>query len=282
MPITDADYKYSWALGEVLELGVPVETRNHKVLSQIEAYPIKFHTAPIVSVRKTAVKMALKEMEWFMSGDEKCPTSLLGWWEKQLDSEGKYKHGYGHQMRRFGGSFDQVAFILGALVTNPHSRRLIMTTWHPEEMAGITTTNGNPNTPTTCHGTSTQFFVRNGSLNMQTYQRSADIMLGVPHNWIQYWALLQFFAYHTNLAVGSMRWVFGDLHLYDHPSHTDTANAIVKTCDENTRSRLLEPSLKYEYSGQLDHAGLPKFVASDFSVSGLVPAPIVTTRPELF
>jgi thymidylate synthase len=95
-----------------------------------------------------------------------------------------------------------------------------MTVWNPAEMASISEVNENPNTPTTCHSTLIQCFVSPGGiLHMKHYQRSADMLLGVPHNWIQHWAFMLYLAHHTGLSVGSMYWILGDAHIYDEESH---------------------------------------------------------------
>jgi thymidylate synthase len=150
-----------------------------------------------------------------------------------------------------------------------------MTAWHPAEMARITETNENPNTPTCCHGTLIQFFVREGSLHISTYQRSADVLLGVPHNFIAYWALLLYFAHHSSLKVGSLRWIFGDLHLYQHPSHQQVAEQLL-TCTLD-----LDKSVKLCYNPSVENKDVPEFKAGDFVLVGNVPTPQVHTRPQL-
>jgi len=172
--------------------------------------------------------------------------------------------------------FDQVAFILTALRDNPNSRRIIMTTWNPGEMANITRTNDNTQTPTCCHATMVQFFVRHGALHMKHYQRSADMLLGVPHNWVQYWALLLYFAHHSGLKPGSIRWDFGDAHIYAEDSHVQTAMEICAASPLPSECELI-----YMYSGERDTFGAPKFKASDFTITGDVSNPEVTTRPKL-
>jgi thymidylate synthase len=227
-----ADYHYQNLIRLLHYHGELVQTRNALTKSIIHADPITFTETPLVTLRKTAWKKAIREMEWFMSGDPRCPDELLDWWDGQLDEDDRYIDGYGEQFRHYSDtycstSFDQVAFILNGLRHNPSSRRLLMTAWHPAEMARITESNNNPNTPTSCHSTMMQFFVRDGAVHLMTMQRSCDVLLGLPHNWIQTWALLLYFAHWANLRVGSLRWIWGDLHLYQHSSHQATAEQLL-------------------------------------------------------
>ena len=273
-----ANKKYVCILKEIINAGDLVTTRNHEVFSHFDLPNVTFTTTPLVTLRKTAWKKALREMEWFLSGDTGCPDELLDWWNGQLSEDGYLVSGYGEQLRdstfydfRVGDHnyFDQVEFIQDALKNNPNSRRLLMTTWNAGEMAYITETNNNPNTPTCCHSIIVQFFVRNGRLSMKSYQRSADMLLGVPHNWIQSWAMLMWFAHHAGLKVGSMTWMWGDAHIYNEPSHVDTAETMI-----SLYTGMDEVKMVYKPTSK-------DFKASDFSIIGEIPEPVVTTRPKL-
>lgn len=273
-------------LQDIITKGRKVITRNAPAYRLIDYPHILFDQTPLFTIRKIAWKKALREMEWFMSGEPKCPSELMDWWAGQLNPQNEYWGGYGEQMRQQGLSFtdcptqegfDQVSAILHSLKEHPYSRRHIMTTWESSTMYRITDINGNIHTPTTCHGSLTQFFVQDECLHMKTYQRSADILLGVPHNWIQYWALLYYFAYHTNLNIGTLIWIFGDLHLYDEPSHIDCARSIL---DQDIYAHPINFALEYHYSGTMKN-GCPEFLAKDFTVKGEIPAPTVLIRPKL-
>lgn len=141
-------------------------------------------------------------------------------------------------------------------------------------MANITTTNDNPNTPTTCHNTCTQFFVRQGKLHLKTYQRSADMLLGVPHNWVQTWALLVYMANRTGFKVGTMQWTFGDAHIYNEESHLEVASSFIDFAF--TYGGLLAKEIKLEYNPTS-----LEFLASDFSTIGTISDPKILTRPKL-
>lgn len=279
---SNANAAYQALLFTVLREGDFLETRNHSCYSHVGGLQVTFDTFPLVTLRKTAWRKAIREMEWFMSGQSECPKELLDWWQGQLASEDNHYCGYAQQYRRFawkgsGGYFDQIAFALDALKNHPNSRRIVLTTWNPAEMAYITTINNNPNTPSNCHGSLVQLFVRDGKLTMHSYQRSADLLLGIVHNWVQYWALLLYFAAHVELQPGRLVWTFGDAHIYDDPSHVETAESII--------AAEIKPNsiaLNYNWSGAYDQYGTPQFLASDFSLVGEVPPPVVTTRPKLF
>lgn len=268
--MNQADICYQSLIEQVLEYGDLIETRNHPAYSLITSELIAFTQTPLVTVRKTAWKKALREMEWFLSGDPKCPDELIDWWDGQLNPDGMYICGYGHQLRHYGVSaFDQIQHLIEGIKEHPYSRRHVMTTWNPEEMSIITQLNENPKTPTTCHLTLNIYSVRNGFLHANTTQRSADILLGVPHNWIQHYALLLWLAHQTGLKHGMLIWNFVDLHLYDEHSHIEVADAIIG-CDLANRT-----PVKMVYNGTGD------FKASDFEIVGEIAEPVTTIRPKL-
>lgn len=289
------DFLYQNILRQIHEEGDLVETRNHLCKSCFYLDPITLTKTPLVTVRKTAWKKALRELEWFMSGDPECPTELLDWWKGQLDSDNCYHRGYSEQLRwsekfyqRSLCVFDQVQYILDGLKYNPNSRRLILTTWNPWDMAHITELNNNKNTPSTCHITLIQYFVRGRQLHAYHYQRSADVLLGLPHNLIQHWALLLYFAKHSNLEVGSLRYQLGDAHIYQHETHIEATKQILKLNIEYKKlsvnkftinSQEIENSFKLCYNPPIGE--LPVFRAKDFVMEGKIPNPRVMIRPVL-
>jgi len=278
----NCDQEYKYLIYRIFTSGDELETRNHRVKSIIDCPQIVFTETPLVTVRKTAWKKAIREMEWFLSGDPECPEELLDWWDGQLNDKCRYLGGYGEQLRHSGNlyskqSFDQIKFLLEGLCGHPESRRLVVTTWNPRDMARITQINLNKNTPTTCHGTLINCSVRERKLHMTHYQRSADVLLGVPHNWIQYWALLLYLAHWSELEVGSLRWLFGDVHLYQELSHVECARQIIQSPIKSVDS-----IVKLCYNSSVSWTGdIPEFRASDFTMEGTIPEPLVTIRPKL-
>lgn len=264
------DQIYLGLLNDVQQFGDEVKGRNGVTRSNIFLPKIAFTEFPLVTLRKTAWKLAIREMEWFLSGDSKCPDELLGWWRDQLSPDGHYYGGYGEQLRSFNEVLDQIKELQDALNKHPGSRRLLLTTWNPIDMSMITGWNSNEKTPTTCHTTIAQFFVRHGILHMTSYQRSADMLLGVPHNWVQSWALLVWLAHGAGFGVGTLQWVFGDAHIYQEETHLATLQALL-----NSGPRESQP-LRLQYHGE---GG--KFLAKDFTVEGEIPEPVTTLRPRI-
>jgi thymidylate synthase len=271
---------YKNLLSTILNKGDLLTTRNSEAYSYIEGLQVKFNSIPLVTIRKTAWKKALLEMEWFLSGNSKCPDELLDWWEGQLNPNGCYFRGYGHQLTDYTSEssdlnhyvvgFNQINWLINAIKHSPNSRRLIITTWHPEEMSRITEINENKNTPTTCHLSFVQFFVRNNKLYMLDIARSQDLILGTPHNWVQHWALLMYIAYKTSYKVGGITYTFGDAHIYNEPSHIEVANMIINC------NNFEQESLEMIYTPTSD-----KFKASDFQIIGNIAEPITKIRPKL-
>lgn len=281
--MTLCDIEYRDIIREIVHRGDFVESRNAPVKSLIDYRQIFFSETPLVTWRKTAWKKAIREMVWFMSGDSLCPSDLRDWWDGQLNRDGRYIGGYGDQLRNYskdhivGSGFDQVRYLLEGLLDHKNSRRLVISTWSTKDMSEITSYNDNPKTPTNCHGTVIHCHVRDGKLHMTQYQRSADILLGVPHNLVQYFSLLLYLSYWSELEAGSLRWIFGDVHLYQEESHIECAKQIIQSPD-----RFIDKPPKLVYTPTVSWTGaIPEFKASDFTMEGTIPDPLVTIRPKL-
>lgn len=259
--------------------GEKVETRNHRAISCFDTPIVTFNRTPLVTLRKTSWRKAIQEWEWFMQGKAPCPYELAStWWDGQLGHSLHYCGGYGEQLREFHGrhgTFDQIEYVIEALKQHPTSRRILLTTWNPADCAEITKLNDNSSTPTPCHNTITQFYVRNYMLHAFTFQRSADLLLGLPHNWIQFWAFLVWLADETGLVAGTVQWKIGDAHIYDSPSHTKTAEEITSATNLDFSDA---PRLVYVPGSIIDG----EFRAEDFYMVGTIPDPITTAKPELF
>ena len=281
--MTLCDIQYREIIREIVNRGDFVESRNAPVKSLIDYRQIVFRETPLVTWRKTAWKKAIREMSWFMSGDSLCPDELRDWWDGQLNRDGRYIGGYGDQLRNYSedhiidSGFDQVRYLLEGLRDHKNSRRLVISTWNAKDMSDITSYNDNPKTPTNCHGSIIQCHVRDDKLHMTQYQRSADILLGVPHNWLQYFSLLLYLSHWSELEAGSLRWIFGDVHLYQEESHIECAKQIMQY-----PVRFIDKPPKLVYNPTVSWTGaIPEFKAYDFTMEGTIPDPLVTIRPKL-
>lgn len=251
----DADLEYSNMLANLLDHGTPLVTRNAPV-RRLRGYGVIFVTTPLICARRTAWKNALREWEWFMSGSNDINTlhpRVRDWWSPWADQAGLVHNNYSVQFRDargHGAAVDQVTNLIDGLTHHPYSRRHIITTWNAADMVA-------PETPiTNCHNTMTQFFVEpDNTLHMDTHQRSADTVCGVPHNWIQSWAFLMWLAHRSGRVVGTMDWKGGDTHLYD--IHTDLAQKVVAQDLGNGAP----PVLVYTPTSE-------EFKADDFTLSG--------------
>ena len=167
---------------------------------------------PLVTTKKIHLKSVVHELLWFLRGETN--TAYLREhgvtiWDEWADAEGNLGPVYGKQWRSWptpdGGSIDQMTEVLQQLRTQPDSRRIIVSAWNVGELKQMALM--------PCHAFF-QFYVADGRLSCQLYQRSADIFLGVPYNIASYALLTHLVAAQTDLAVGDFVWTGGDCHLY--------------------------------------------------------------------
>lgn len=250
------DRQYIDLIEDITIEGQDIKSRN-SMTRRVTTKQILFTSTPLVSVRRTAWKHALREMEWFLSGSNNIKDldeSVRHWWEPWT-VDGFVFHNYGTQFRHSHGSdpyksFDQIKNSIELLKKDPNSRRNIITTWNSNDM-------NHPATPiTNCHGSIIQFFVNpDNTVDMTMYQRSADVMLGVPHNWIQYWAFLQYMCHQSGRDVGKFMWLGGDVHIYEN--HFQAA----EECRNTAISHIETPILTYTPTSD-------SFKAEDFTLVG--------------
>ena len=263
------DTTYQQLLADLLQRGERVTTRNAPV-RRLFNRTFTIAETPLVTTRRTAWKNCLREWEWFMTGsielDDLHP-DVRSWWEPFAKKDPAYPKyslilpgNYSEMFRDFGNNFDQIDYLVDGVRNHPYSRRNVITTWHTEIMAS-----GDCN-PTNCHGTVIQAFVdTTNKLHLTCYQRSTDVVCGLPHNWLQYWAFLLWLAHRGERDVGSLFWIGGDIHLYD--VHTDLAGRIVAATPQAN-----PPQLHYAPTGD-------EFKADDFWLDTYEPA--FTERAEM-
>lgn len=250
------DQQYAELIKACLDEGEEITTRNSRV-RRVYGKQVRFESTPLVSVRKTAWKSALREWEWFLSGSDNIQDlhpSVHKWWEPWAADDGRIKFNYSHQLRHYAGRYDQVASFVYGIKHHPFSRRNVLTTWNPEEMS-------DPACPiTNCHNTVTQAFVdQGGRLSLVTYQRSADVICGLPANWIQMAAFQLWLVSEASLGgIGSLTWIGGDIHLYE--DHFELAREIVSVADSCPPTPILVHTTKFPPDG--------RFKAEDFKLEG--------------
>lgn len=243
---------YVWLIDDCLRDGDRIRTRNAECF-RLFCVKETFNDTPLVGARRTAWKNALREWEWFMSGSNQIADlhpAVRPWWEPWANPYGHVPHNYSKQFRHWNGPFDQIANLIDGIQHHPYSRRHVVTTWNADAMA-------HPDCPiTNCHGTVIQVFVRpDDSLHLYTYQRSVDVICGLPHNLIAYWAFLLWLAHRTSKKVGSLIWEGGDVHVY--AEHAELAGRIVDTWGDCKPT----PQLVYTPTSS-------DFLASDFALDG--------------
>ncbi|MDD6895137.1 MAG: thymidylate synthase [Prevotellaceae bacterium] len=167
---------------------------------------------PLLTTKKLHLKSIIYELLWFLNGDTNVhylQEHGVRIWNEWADADGELGPVYGHQWRSwpdyYGGTIDQIANVVDQLKHNPDSRRMIVSAWNVAEVDSMALP--------PCH-TMFQFYVANGRLSLQLYQRSADTFLGVPFNIASYALLLQMMAQVTGLKAGDFIHTTGDTHLY--------------------------------------------------------------------
>ena len=221
-----ADLQYAELIRSCLA-GEKVRTRNSDCWRAEPGLRCVFDRTPLITARRTAWKNCLREWGWFMSGSNRVSDlhpSVRPWWEPWQSEAGNVRYNYSRQFRAFwgreGASVDQIATLIGGIRLHPMSRRNVITTWNTADMVS-------PDCPiTNCHGTVIQATGHeDGRLTLTTYQRSVDVICGLPHNWLQYWAFLLWLCARTERTPGRLVWIGGDIHVYE--AHLDLARRIV-------------------------------------------------------
>lgn len=175
---------------------------------------------PLVTTKKLHLRSIIHELLWFISGDTNIrylQDHGVTIWDEWADERGDLGPVYGRQWRSWaapdGSTVDQLQAVLDSIVQNPESRRHIVSAWNPADVDDMALP--------PCHCLF-QFYVADGRLSCQLYQRSADIFLGVPFNIASYALLVHMIAHVTGLQVGDFVHTFGDAHLY--ANHVDQAD----------------------------------------------------------
>jgi thymidylate synthase len=254
--------QYLDLMERVLAEGVEKRDRTGIGTRSIFGHQLRFDLTrgfPLVTTKKLHVKSIIYELLWFLRGDTNVKyldEHGVTIWDEWADANGDLGPVYGRQWRSWptpdGGSIDQMANVVDEIRRNPNSRRLIVTAWNPGENDRMALS--------PCHCLF-QFYVADGALSCQLYQRSADVFLGVPFNIASYALLTLMVAQVTGLKPGAFIHAFGDTHLY--------LNHIVQARLQLTRNPRPLPTLRLNPAVR----DLFAFRYEDFSLEGYEPHP---------
>ncbi len=207
--------QYLDLMRHVRDNGIVKEDRTGTGTKSVFGYQMRFdlaHGFPMVTTKKLHLKSIIHELLWFLAGDTNIKylqDNGVRIWDEWADAAGDLGPVYGHQWRSWptpdGGAVDQISNLVRMIRENPDSRRLIVSAWNVADVDHMALP--------PCHCLF-QFYVADGRLSCQLYQRSADIFLGVPFNIASYALLTQMLAQVCDLKVGEFIHTFGDAHLY--------------------------------------------------------------------
>ncbi|BAU91556.1 thymidylate synthase [Methylorubrum populi] len=206
---------YHDLLTRILSEGVRKEDRTGTGTLSVFGHQMRFDLAdgfPLVTTKQLHLRSIIHELLWFLKGDTNIAylkENGVTIWDEWADASGDLGPVYGKQWRSWakpdGGTVDQIAWVLDEITRNPDSRRLIVSAWNPADLDRMALA--------PCHCLF-QFYVAEGRLSCQLYQRSADAFLGVPFNIASYALLTAMMAQVTGLQAGDFVHTFGDAHLY--------------------------------------------------------------------
>lgn len=207
--------QYLNLLNRILTEGAKKTDRTGTGTISIFGHQMRFHMEdgfPLLTTKKLHLKSIIHELIWFLNGDTNIKylqENGVRIWNEWADENGELGPVYGHQWRSWpdydGGTIDQIAQVVDLIRHHPDSRRMIVSAWNVAEV--------NKMALPPCH-TLFQFYVADGKLSLQLYQRSADTFLGVPFNIASYALLLQMMSQVTGLQAGDFIHTTGDTHLY--------------------------------------------------------------------
>jgi len=219
--------QYLELLKHVQSQGIKKEDRTGTGTKSVFGYQMRFDLAegfPLVTTKKIHVKSVIHELLWFLKGETNIAylrENGVRIWNEWADEKGDLGPVYGHQWRNWNSEgIDQIEEVIRTLKTNPDSRRMIVSAWNPSvlpdpKVSFSENVANNKAALPPCHAFF-QFYVANGKLSCQLYQRSADVFLGVPFNIASYALLTLMVAQVCGLEAGEFIHTFGDVHIYSN------------------------------------------------------------------
>jgi thymidylate synthase len=251
-------------LAHVLDHGTEKSDRTGTGTRSVFGYQMRFDLSagfPLVTTKKLHLRSIVHELIWFLRGDTNISylkENGVSIWDEWADASGDLGPIYGRQWRAWptadGGVVDQIAWVVEEIKRNPDSRRLIVSAWNVGELPKMALM--------PCH-TMFQFYVADGKLSCQLYQRSADIFLGVPFNIASYALLTQMIAQVCGLGVGDFVHTLGDAHLYNN--HVEQARLQLSRQPHALPRLVLNPQI----------ASIFDFRYEDIAIEGYAPHPAI-------
>ncbi|MDO9636364.1 MAG: thymidylate synthase [Thiobacillus sp.] len=248
----------------VLEHGTKKDDRTGTGTLSVFGWQMRYNLAdgfPLVTTKKCHLRSIIHELLWFLQGDTNIrylKENGVSIWDEWADEHGNLGPVYGHQWRSWprpdGGTIDQISEVVKTLKTNPDSRRIIVSAWNVADLDKMALA--------PCHAFF-QFYVADGKLSCQLYQRSADIFLGVPFNIASYALLTLMVAQVTGLKPGDFVHTLGDAHLY--LNHLEQTREQLSREPRPLPTMALNPDVKDIFA----------FRFEDFTLSGYDPHPAI-------
>ncbi len=262
--------QYLDLLDHILENGTQKGDRTGTGTISCFGYQMRFDLSegfPVLTTKKLHLKSIIHELLWFLKGDTNIKylkENGVRIWDEWADENGDLGPIYGHQWRNWNDEdIDQIKEVVETIKNNPNSRRMLVTTWNPSVLPenGLTfaenVKKGKAALPP-CHAFF-QFYVADGKLSCQLYQRSADTFLGVPFNIASYALLTMMMAQVCGLEAGDFVHTFGDVHLYNN--HIEQAKTQLQRTPKKLPVMKINPEVKDIFS----------FTYDDFQLVGYEP-----------
>ena len=235
--------QYLDLMRHVMETGTQKYDRTGTGTLSVFGYQMRFNLQdgfPLVTTKKLHLKSIIHELIWFLSGDTNIKylkDNGIRIWDEWADADGNLGPVYGYQWRSWptpdGGHIDQITQVVNQIKNNPDSRRMIVSAWNVADV--------NQMALPPCHSLF-QFYVLDGKLSCQLYQRSADIFLGVPFNIASYALLTMMMAQVCGLQYGDFIHTFGDAHIYNN--HLEQANLQLSRDPRPLPTMKINPNVK--------------------------------------
>lgn len=252
--------QYLRLLADIIDHGTEKSDRTGTGTKSIFGYQMRFNLAegfPMVTTKKLHTRSIIHELLWFLKGETNTrylKENGVSIWDEWADENGELGPVYGKQWRSWesadGKKIDQISWLINEIKKNPDSRRLIVSAWNVGELPQMALM--------PCHSLF-QFYVANGKLSCQLYQRSADSFLGVPFNIASYALLTHMVAQVCNLGVGDFVHSFGDVHLYNN--HLEQASLQLSREPLPLPALKLNPEVKDIFKFRFEDIAIENYVS---------------------